>query len=210
METLILICLVIVILLLLHDKIVVKKMDPKTEAEERHAAGVPDIMGGTKSTSRLSLPRSDKSSQTKKDKESAHTFESETGGNTAGIEIPQEEKEEVFVVIPDFEEEEEEWRIDGLSEDRQGFATGVTFEELSAVEMVLQKEKPETSEIKEAADIVHRIQGTELLSLLESSMKGTSEKIARLLDRSIAIEAASGSSIARNGDLDQFDIGEFV
>lgn len=210
METLILICLVIVIILLLHDKIVIKKTVPKKEAEERHAAGVPDIMGETRSISRLSPPWPDKSRQREKEEGSAVTFESETGGNTAGIEIPQEEQEEVFRVIPDFEEEEEEWRIDGLSEESQGFATGVTFEELSAVEMVLQKEKPETSEIKEAADIVHRIQGTELLSLLESSMKGTSEKIARLLDRSIAREAASGSSIARNGDLDQFDIGEFV
>ncbi|MDQ1803076.1 conjugal transfer protein TraD [Chryseobacterium sp. CKR4-1] len=210
MESLILTCLVIVILLLLHDKIFPKKTISQKKPEENNTVGFSDIMGETRSVSRLSLPLPDKSSQTKKVDGSAVTFESESGGNSTGIEIPQEEEEEVFMVMPDFEEEEEEWRIDGLSEGGQGFAMGVTFEELSAVGVLLLKEKPGASEIEEAADIVQRIQGTELLSLLESSMKGASEKIAQLLDRSIARESTSFSSIMRNGELDQFDIGEFV
>ncbi|MGN7706855.1 conjugal transfer protein TraD [Chryseobacterium sp. 22543] len=209
METMILICLVIVILLLLHDKIAVRKAVYKKEPEERPSV-VPDILGRTKSISRHSLPVVDKAGQKEKGEGSAATFESETGGKPAGIEIPQEEQEEVFRVMPDFEEEEEEWRIEGLPGDSQGFATGVTFEELSAVGMLLQNEQPAASEIEKAAGIVLRIQGTELLSLLESSMHGASEKIARLLDQSMARETASGSSTMRNGDLGQFDIGEFV
>jgi hypothetical protein len=53
---------------------------------------------------------------------------------------------------------------------------GVTFEELGAVQMVLQQKEPEPSLQKQAAVIVQKIQGTELFSLLENSMEGLQRK----------------------------------
>jgi len=63
---------------------------------------------------------------------------------------------------------------------------------------------------QKAIDIVRRIQGTELFSLLENSMEGASRKIAELLDKSLPAGKDFSSSNLRNKDLEGFDIGEFV
>jgi hypothetical protein len=49
------------------------------------------------------------------------------------IQIPQEELDEVFSNMPDLEEEEEEWNRYGISGGDNGFAQGVTYDELSSV-----------------------------------------------------------------------------
>ncbi|MNR53858.1 hypothetical protein D3C85_1739400 [compost metagenome] len=76
--------------------------------------------------------------------------------------------------------------------------------------MLLQKDKLEPSQKETAVAIVHKIQGTELFSLLENSMESASRKIAELLDGSLSSETNSSSSIMRKNDLEDFDIGEFV
>lgn len=126
------------------------------------------------------------------------------------VQIPQEELDEVFSNQPDFEEEEEEWNGYGISGGDNGFAQGVTFEELGAVGMLLQKEKLEPSQKETAIAIVQKIQGTELFSLLENSIEGASRKIAELLDSSLSSETETSSSTLRKNDLENFDIGEFV
>ena len=55
------------------------------------------------------------------------------------IQIPQEELDEVFSNIPDLEDEEEDWNRYGIPNGDDGFAQGVTFEELSSVGVLLQK-----------------------------------------------------------------------
>jgi hypothetical protein len=65
------------------------------------------------------------------------------------IQIPQEELDEVFSNIPDLEEEEEEWNRYGIPGGDDGFAQGVTFEELSSVGVLLQKEKLEQPKRKQ-------------------------------------------------------------
>ena len=126
------------------------------------------------------------------------------------IQIPQEELDEVFGNMPDFEEEEEEWNRYGISGGDYGFAQGVTFEELSSVGMLLQKDKLEPSQKETAVAIVQKIQGTELFSLLENSIESASRKIAELLDSSLSSDSDVGSSTLRKNDLEDFDIGEFV
>ena len=76
--------------------------------------------------------------------------------------------------------------------------------------MMLQKEKLEPSQRETMADIVQKIQGTELFSLLENSIEGASRKIAELLDGSLSYESEEGSSTLQKNDLNDFDIGEFV
>jgi hypothetical protein len=75
---------------------------------------------------------------------------------------------------------------------------------------LLQQDVLEPALQKKAANIVQRIQGTELFSLLENSMEGASQKIAALLDKSLSAGTDFSSSDLRNSSLEGFDIGEFV
>jgi hypothetical protein len=210
MEIVIVICLLIVIALLAKDKIIIKRVMKKQQRPPLANPGLPDIMGQPKPLRSLLRPKKDTRRQLIKPEEEPGSFELETGENGYTVEIPQEELEEVFGEEPDFDEEEVEWRRFGEPNGEEGFATGVTFEELSTVGALLQQEVLEPALEEQAVDIVHRIQGTELFSLLENSIENVSQKIARLLDKSISNKMDSSSSTMRNNDLEGFDIGEFV
>jgi hypothetical protein len=210
METLIVICLLIVIVLLLEDKIVIRKMTEQKTKHGKPNPKLPDIMGQPKSMRSLSVPKSAIESQSKKRKHEMNNFDIEIDEVDVDIQIPQEELDEVFGNMPDFEEEEEEWNRYGISGRNDGFAQGVTFEELSSAGMLLQKNKLEPSQKETVVAIVQKIQGTELFSLLENSIESASRKIAELLDGSLSSETDAGSSTLRKNDLSDFDIGEFV
>ena len=210
METVIVICLLIIIALLVQDKIIIKKRTEQKPTQEKPNPNLPDIMGQPKPMRSLSVPKRAIESQSKKQKKEMDNFDIEIDEVDVDIQIPQEELDEVFGNMPDFEEEEEEWNRYGLSGGNNGFAQGVTFEELSSVGMLLQKEKLEPSQKETAVAIVQKIQGTELFSLLENSIESASRKIAELLDGSLSSETDAGSSTLRKNDLSDFDIGEFV
>ena len=210
MEVLIVICLLIVIVLLIKDKIIIKKVVSKQEQPPFVNPNLPEIMGIPKPMKRLSVPNRTSKSLNENPVKEIDNFESEIEENDFDIEIPQEELDDVFRIMPDFEEEEEEWNRYGISGGDYGFAQGVTFEELSSVGMLLQKEKLEPSQKETAVAIVQKIQGTELFSLLENSMESASRKIAELLDGGLSSETDAGSSFMRKNDLSEFDIGEFV
>jgi hypothetical protein len=212
MEMLIVICLLIIIALLVHDKIVIKKRKEQKPTQKKSNPNLPDIMGQPKPRRSLLLPNNANESQKKKQEQESDNFESEIEENDFDIEIPQEELDEVFGNMPDFEEEEEEWNRYGISsgDDSFGFATGVTFEELSTVGMLLQKENLAPSQKETAVAIVQKIQGTELFSLLENSMESASRKIAELLDGSLSSGTDADSSNLRKIELYDFDIGEFL
>ena len=211
MEIVIVICLLIVIALLVQDKIVIKKSSERKPIQEKSNPKLPDIMGQPRPKRSLSVPNNATESQVEELEINPDNFDIEYDENeNVGIQIPQEELDEVFSNRPNFEEEEEEWNRYGISSDDNGFAQGVTFEELSSVGMLLQKEKLEPSQKETAIAIVQKIQGTELFSLLENSMEGASQKIAELLDSTFSSETEAGSSTLRKNDLRDFDIGEFV
>ncbi|HLR36806.1 MAG TPA: hypothetical protein VK084_02080, partial [Chitinophagaceae bacterium] len=182
MEILILLCLLIIIFLLLADKVDPRKQRKGANKEDKVIRDIPDIMGKTKPLKRQSMPKPVSEYQSEKDVEKADNFEVEINEKEVDIQIPQEELEDVFDEMPDLEEEEEEWNRQGQSEVEDGLAQGVTFEELSTVGMLLQKEKLVPSQKETAVAIVQKIDGTELFDLLESSMEGASKKIAQLLD----------------------------
>ncbi|WP_348521267.1 hypothetical protein [Chryseobacterium gallinarum] len=142
-------------------------------------------------------------------------FDTETHERGLGIIIPQEELDEVFGEDADFNfnDEEEEWMAYGEPNSESGFAQGVTYQELTTVGALLQHDVLEPPQEETAVDLVQRIQGTELFGLLENSIEGISEKIARLLDRNLPAESSgtdSGSSTQGKDDFEGFDIGEFV
>ena len=211
MEIVIVICLLIVIALLVQDKIVIKKSSERKPIQEKNNPKLPDIMGQPRLKRSLSVPNNATESQVEELEINPDNFDIEYDENeNVGIQIPQEELDEVFSNMPDFGEEEEEWNRYELSDGDNGFAQGVTFEELNSVGILLQKEKLEQSQKETAIAIVQKIQGTELFSLLENSMEGASRKIAELLDSNLSSETEAGSSTLRKNDLRDFDIGEFV
>lgn len=211
METVIVTCLLIVIALLLQDKIVIKKRSEHKPKQEKVNPNLPDIMGQPKPVERLSVPNTANERQIQEPEINPANLDIEYDENeSVGIQIPQEELDEVFRNIPDFEEEEEEWNSYGISGGDDGFAQGVTFEELSSVGVLLQKEELEPVQKETAIAIVQKIQGTELFSLLENSMEDASRRIAELLDSTLSSETEAGSSTLRKSDLSDFDIGEFV
>jgi len=108
MEILIVICLLIVIALLLQDKIVIKKISEQRPKQEKMNPNLPDIMGQPKPMRSLSVPKGTKESQNKKHQKEMDIFDIEIDYEEVEFQIPQEELEEVFGSIPDFEEEEEE------------------------------------------------------------------------------------------------------
>ena len=211
MEIVIVICLLIVIALLVHDKIVIKKNSERKPIQEKSNPKLPDIMGQPRPKRSLSVPNNATESQVEELEINPDNFDIEYDENeNVGIQIPQEELDEVFRNMPDFEDEEEEWNRYGISSDDNGFAQGVTFEELSSVGVLLQKEELEPAQKETVIAIVQKIQGTELFNLLENSMEDASRRIAELLDSTLSSETEAGSSTLRKSDLSDFDIGEFV
>jgi len=211
METLIVICLLIVIALLLQDKIVIKKSSEQKPTQEKVNPNLPDIMGQPKPVRSHLVPNTTDESQSEEDEINPDNLDIEYDENeNVGIQIPQEELDEVFRNMPDLDEEEEEWNRYGISGGDDSLAQGVTYEELSSVGVLLQKENLEQSQKETAVAIVQRLQGTELFSLLENSVEGASRKIAELLDSTLSSETEAGSSTLRKSDFGDFDIGEFV
>ncbi|QHC86167.1 conjugal transfer protein TraD [Empedobacter brevis] len=211
METLIVICLLIVIALLLQDKIVIKKKSEQKPKQEKINPNLPDIMGQPRSVISHSVPNTANESHIAEQDINPDNLDIEYDENeNVGIQIPQEELDEVFRNMPDFEEEEEEWNRYGISVGDDSLAQGVTYDELSSVGALLQTENLEQSQKETAVAIVLRLQGTELFSLLENSIEGASRKIAELLDSTLSSETEAGSSTLRKNDLEDFDIAEFV
>ncbi|MBC5837843.1 conjugal transfer protein TraD [Flavobacterium muglaense] len=210
METVIVICLLIVIFLLAKDKIVIKKHHKHQPNQEKVNSSLPDIMGQSKLQRSLSVPKESYDGQVQKEDRFNDNFDIEIDEVKVELQIPQEELDEVFGNVPDFENEEEEWNSYGIFNGDNGFAQGVTFEELSTVKTLLKKEKMIPSQKETATVLLQKIQGTELFDLLENSIEDASQKIAKLLDGTVFSETDSGFSFLHKNNLEDFDIGEFV
>jgi len=209
MEIVIVICLLVVIVLLLQDKIVIKKPSPKRPSDHK-APELPAVMGRPKPLARQAATNNAKEGHKEKGIILEPSFATTSEDNHYSSVTIQEEPDDVSRIEIDLEEEEEELRGYGTPNGEDGFATGVTFEELSTVGALLQQGVLEPAQQRQAVDIVQSMQGTDLFNLLEGSIEDASQRIATLLDKNLGPEADSGSSTMRNKDVDSFDIGEFV
>ncbi|WP_456305276.1 conjugal transfer protein TraD [Elizabethkingia anophelis] len=168
-------------------------------------------MGQPKPVMRLSQPNTANESQIQEPEINPTNLDIEYDENEiVGMQVPQEELDEVFSNMPDLAEEEEEWNRYGISGGDNSLAQGVTYDELSTVGALLQNDVLEQAQKETAVAIVQKIQGTELFSLLENSIEGASRKIAELLDNTLSTETDNSSSTLRKSDLSDFDIDEFV
>ena len=105
MENVIVICLLIVIVLLLQDKIVIKKRSEQQHPKQGKVnPNLPDIMGQPKPVRSLSIPNNATESQIEETEINPYNLDIEYDKNeNAGVQIPQEELDEVFSNMPDFE-----------------------------------------------------------------------------------------------------------
>ena len=140
METLILICLLIVIALLVYDKLPLHRN--YTLKEEKNRLNFPDIMGKPKFTRNLSVPNTANKTHIENETVNPDNLDIEFDENE--IIDHQNSKEELNEVSESvFENEEEEWNRFGISDEDYGFAQGITFEELSQVGIFLEKNEQE-------------------------------------------------------------------
>lgn len=211
METIIVICLLIIIALLVQDKIVIKKKSEQKPKQEKVNPNLPDIMGQPKPVKSHSMPNAANESQITEPEVNPDNLDIEYDENEiVGKQIPQEELDDAFSNMPDLRVEEEEWNRYGISGGDDSLAQGVTYNELTTVKELLQQEHLEQPQKVKAIALVQKMQGTELFSLMESSIEGASKKIAELLDSTLTTETEAGSSNLRKNDFENFDIGEFI
>lgn len=204
MEQIIIIGLLFIIILILWDK---KFMSCKKSSTEKELK-LPSIMGKTKKEERNVKPSAADQGQEDSIVSITNIFGSETNEEEFGNSLLKKDLDEILVRNNDWEEEEE-WYNQNNSEIESGFATGVTFQELSTAGQLLREEILEPDLEQQAVDIIQKIQGTELFNLLENSLGDASKRIAHLLSQSISSDE---SQIFFNGknDAEGFDIGEFV
>ncbi|WP_159476327.1 hypothetical protein [Chryseobacterium sp. 18068] len=206
MEQLIIIGLLLIIILLLWDKKYIKHHQGKST--EAHPA-VSAIMGETKKEERIPMPSGDDQRQNKSIVPEANNFDSETKEEVSENTASKKELDEILVKNNDQDEEEEDWRYQDDTKIESGFATGVTFQELSTAGQLLQQDVLEPDLEQQAVTIIQKIQGTELFDLLENSLGDASKRVANLLSQNISNEDED-ISFKRKDNADGFDIGEFV
>ncbi|SFN43103.1 hypothetical protein SAMN05421594_2776 [Chryseobacterium oleae] len=211
MEILIITCLLIIIILLLQDKITLNAWPDKTKILKRNTPKFPEIIGVPKNTGRHHEQETSSVLQIHEPKINPDNLDIEYDiHENLRVQLAHKEQGPILMTSPDYDEEEEEWKKYRISGKDNGFAQGVTFEELSSVETMLQRDHLKPSQKETAAAIVQKIHGTELLNLLENSMESASRKIAELLDGSISSKNNSNSSFLQNNNPDGFDIGDFT
>lgn len=179
METIIISLLLLAIGLLLYLT-ATRGKNAKGIQSTKSATELPDIIGRPNPFGRHEMPTAANRSKNNKPVDEKSNFDHITELKTS--EIPQEGPEEPPNVIPEWHEEEEELERYAVFSSNDGLATGVTFDELATMGRLLERKALEPSEKDIAVNMISRIDGTELLALLESRVGDTSKKIAMLLD----------------------------
>ncbi|MFL9844257.1 conjugal transfer protein TraD [Flavobacterium rhizosphaerae] len=172
--------------------------------------GVPDIMGRPKLGGRQALPTQAIETENHDNAAIDSTFEAVNRRETK-IPIPQGEPDEEHA--PDWDDEEEEMKgyaSNAIYSIHDGLATGVTYDELAAMGKMLERNVLQPSEKQATVSLASKIDGTELMLMLETAVGDASRKIAKLLDRADYQESDSGSSYLRNDNEGNFNIEDYV
>lgn len=184
-----------------------KKIVPKNDDP---LPGVPDILGRPKSGGRSAVPKD----AFEEDMPEGIIPMADFGtGDKRDTIVPFPQAEPDTAIIPDWLEEEEE--LKGYSANAaygivEGMATGVSFDELATVGKLLGRGALQPAEADIAVSIATKIDGTELLQLLEEAVGDASKRIAMLLDGGGTANYGEGSSKLRDDPETKFDIGDYV
>ncbi|MBV8326708.1 hypothetical protein [Chryseobacterium sp.] len=205
MEQIIIIGLLIILVLVFVDKknsISISGRDDIAKTKNLRS-----IMGDAKQIERQILPTDTNERQKQSTVMEEDNFEKETREEFDKFEQIKN-LDDILGKNGNWEQQDEDWKYQD-STIESGFATGVTFQELSTAGQLLQQDLLEPDLAQQAVDIVQKIQGTELFDLLENSLGDASKRIADLLSASISKDDQIISS-ERSNSSDSFDIGEFV
>jgi len=207
MEMIIITCLIIVIALLLHDKLWKSKSGQRDNITlSKDDKYLNDIIGKPKPTNRMSQKNDNLEGMSEQISSVAREK------TQSDIKSFEQQIDESVGYIPDFAEEEEELRAEGQFYENNKFATGVTFEELSLVGTFFQPNMSNTPLNNHQVQIMQKIEGTELLMLLENSLDNASQKIAKLLsvNESAITDSYQLNKGVTNSEVDGFDIDKFL
>jgi hypothetical protein len=208
MEKIIICLLLTAIAAIVYLKSKAKKASRNLQKTDDPLLGVPDIVGRPKVGGRPAVPNTAVETANAGNLKEVVNFETETQRDS--IPVPQEGPEAAAGINWNEEEEEfDSYAANASYSTEEGLATGVTYDELATVGMLLERKAFEASERETAVGIAFKIDGTELLQLLESAVGDASQKIAILLDRGESQDAGPDPSSQRN-DEDGFDIGDYV
>ena len=208
MGTIIICLLVLAVALLLYVIAQGKKDKNNVPQNDDPLAGLPDIIGRPKGIPAYSSPSINIQSKRENGISATDNFDKRNEGTSKISEIPQEGPDAVNTK-PDLKEEEQEMQEYAASEKNEDFATGITFDELAIAQEMLARQSLHPTEEKTAATIVSKIDGTELLGLIESNIGDASKRIAVLLDRGIDKQPGDSSSSLRNNE-NEFNINDHL
>ncbi|WP_123868078.1 hypothetical protein [Chryseobacterium lactis] len=99
---------------------------------------------------------------------------------------------------------------DNIPVDDDRFGQAVSLNELSKVGDLLKQDNLDAAQEKETSYILQKMEGTEFLAMMQQSIDGASQKIARLLDKSLSEKHNVIPKENQNNALDNFDIGDFI
>ncbi|AYZ12726.1 hypothetical protein EGY05_12695 [Chryseobacterium arthrosphaerae] len=206
MEQVIIIGLLLILVLVLVDKKISININGKDNVTK--TKNLPSIMGDTKQRVRQASPINTNKRQNESILQAEDIFESETREVEFDTMGPTKSLHDMLIKNDAWDQENEDWKYEDSTVE-SGFATGVTFEELSTAGKLLQQDVLKPDLERQAVDIIQKIQGTELFDLLENSLGDASKRIASLLsDRILNDDKAILSK--HNNSADGFDIGKFV
>ncbi|TRW23647.1 hypothetical protein FMM05_13380 [Flavobacterium zepuense] len=209
METIIICLLVLAVALLLYVITQGKKDKDNVQQKEDPLAGLPDIIGRPRNTPSYSSLGTIAQVRTENDISITDSSDNRNEGTARVSEIPQKESDDAEG-LPDLAVEEEDMRNYAASGTEDGFATGITFDELAIVQEMLARKALAPSEEKTAAALASKIDGTELLGLIESKIGDASKRIAMLLDSGITQQHGKSPSFLRNDKEDGFNVGDYI
>ncbi|MGE8534436.1 MAG: hypothetical protein ACN6OJ_07615 [Chryseobacterium sp.] len=206
MEQIIIIGLLIIIVLVLVDKKISINFRGKDNVTK--TKNLPSIMGETIQRERQPSSIDTNERQNESTLQTEDNFELETREAEFDTMGQTKNLDDILVKNDEWEQENEDWKYEN-STIESGFATGVTFQELSTVGQLLQQDVLKPDLERQAVHIIQKIKGTELFDLLENSLGDASKRIAILLRESISNDDQTVFSKRKNS-ADGFDIGEFV
>ena len=207
METIIIICLIIIIVLQLQDKMVIQRTkggvpEPPQKKESEHGImGIPRVVEKPETTMNVVA-------KSLKERElGTPDFENTAREKEQETLFPEELPESIADELPD---SAQQWDSYEYPDVRDDFSNGVTYDQISTVVQVLrQPNLPEPSLQQETVKIVQKMEYTELFSLLEGGIEGASQKIAELLDQNL-YQTKPSTIYKKKNDLRDFDIEEFI
>lgn len=196
-QVVILICLIVVIILLLVDKIKIKGAHHKLEEVKEKT--LPDVIG------KVSVPQEENTPVWLANRKK---FVEQLVANNAERKsidyIENKRKEELEPEDASMQHD------DNVPPDDNRFGQAVSLNELTKVGNLLQQDVLDITQEKETADIIQKIEGTEFFSMMQQSIEGASQKIARLMDKSLLEKHNIIIKEDQNNVLDNFDISDFT